>query len=257
MMKLSAHSSQEASPWFVLRCLLSRFLGRSNQVIRTHRRDRLSHVDLEQDLGLLVSNDRPLLLDVGANKGQTIAMFQRVFGRPVIHAFEPNKSLIEGVLTPAHGSNIDVVLNAGALGAEEGSLTFHQCENDELSSFLKLDSHEQNPFKDRVVSGSIPVPVWTLDQYAGDNKLGPVDLLKIDTQGYDLQVLQGGRRYLAEGRITFVMLEVNFVPMYEGQPTFGEVDVFLRGLGYALVDFYDKVYQNNQLGWCTGLYQKC
>jgi FkbM family methyltransferase len=237
--------------------LISQILGRSNQVIQTYRKDRISHVDMEQDLRLLIPGERPLLLDVGANKGQTIAMFKRVLGRPKIHAFEPNQSLVRTVLTPAHGQNADVVLNAGALGAAEGSLTFHQCENDELSSFLPLQDDQQNPFKDRAVTADVTVPVWTLDQYVEKHQLPPIDLLKIDTQGYDLQVLHGARAQLTAGRIGLVMLEINFVPMYAGQPTFGEVDDFLRGHGYALVDMYEKIYQNNRLAWCTGLYQKC
>lgn len=254
-MKLSSHSTS-AKPGFVLRCLASQIFGRSNQVIQTFRKDRISHWDLEQDLRLLISGEKPLLMDVGANKGQTIAMLQRVLGRPRIHAFEPNQSLVRAVLTPAHGANPDIVINAGALGAEEGRLSFHQCENDELSSFLPLQNDERNPFKDHAITSDASVPVWTLDQYAETHQLPPVDLLKIDTQGYDLQVLRGARGQLLAGRVRLVMLEINFVPMYAGQPTFGEVDDFLRAHGYALIDMYEKVYQDNRLAWCTGLYQK-
>lgn len=256
-MKLSTHATQNASPWFVLRCLVSQALGRSNQVLQCYRKDRISRVDLEQDLRVLVPQPRPVMFDVGANKGQTLAMFQRVFNKPVIHAFEPNKSLVELTLSPAHRGNPDVVINAAALGAEAGSLTFHESENNELSSFLSLEANEQNPFKGTTVQTNSTVPVWILDQYVKERELPPLDLLKIDTQGYDLHVLQGAREQLKAGRISLVMLEINFVPMYAGQPTFGEVDAFLREHGYALMDMYEKIYQDNRLAWCTGLYQKC
>lgn len=255
-MKLSVHS-KNTSPWFLLRCLISQALGRSNQVVHTYRRDRLSHFDVEQDLRLLLPGESPLLLDVGANKGQTISILQRIFKRPVIHAFEPNTTLVEKILLPAHNGNADVVVNAAALGAENGTLTFNQFEEDTMSSFLKLDVNEQNPYRDTALSAEVSVPVWTLDQYAASRNLGPIDLIKIDTQGYDLQVLQGARKHLSSGRIKLVLLELNFIPLYANQPTFGDVDAFLRGHGYALVDMYDKFYVDDRLAWCDGLYQKC
>lgn len=182
-MKLTSHATHISSPWFVLRCLISMVLGRSNQVLQSYRKDRISHVNLEQDLRVLLPQSGALLFDVGANKGQTIAMFRRTFNQPVIHAFEPNKSLVETVLTPAHAGNSKVVINAAALGAEDGSLTFNECENNELSSFLPMESSAQNPFKDDVIKTSTTVPVWTLDGYVTEHKLPPLALLKIDTQG--------------------------------------------------------------------------
>jgi len=256
-MKLTSHATHISSPWFVLRCLISMVLGRSNQVLQSYRKDRISHVNLEHDLRVLLPQTGPLMFDVGVNKGQTLAMFQRVFDMPVIHAFEPNKSLVEKVLFPAHAGSAKVVINAAALGAENGSLTFNECENNELSSFLPMESSEQNPFRDLAVSSSTTVPVWTVDGYVTEHALPQIDLLKTDTQGFDLQVLQGARQQLSAGRISLVMLEINFIPMYVGQPTFGQVDAFLREHGYALVDMYEKIYQNNRLAWCTGLYQKC
>lgn len=254
-MRLSHQKIEPAAPGFVLRCLLSQALGRSNQIIRTQRRDQLSHLDLEQDLRLLIPSKAPLLVDVGANKGQTIEIFQRIFVSPVIHAFEPNKRLVEQTLSSKYGRNTNIVLNAAALGSESGSLTLNQNETDELSSFLEMQVDEQNPFKNQAVSTQVTVPVLTLDQYVAEKKLEQIDLLKIDTQGFDLQVLKGASEKLASGQIKFVMMEVNFVPMYDGQPSFGDVDLFLREHGYALVDMYEKIYQNNRLAWCTGVYQ--
>jgi FkbM family methyltransferase len=59
----------------------------------------------------------------------------------------------------------------------------------------------------------------------------PVDFLKMDAQGAELMVMQHGTRTLA-GCVA-VQLEVSFVPLYEGQPCFGEVDVWMRAQGYA------------------------
>lgn len=56
------------------------------------------------------------------------------------------------------------------------------------------------------------------------------DLLKIDVQGSELMVFQGGRQKLAEA--VAVHAEVSFVPLYENQPVFGDVDRELRDQGF-------------------------
>ncbi|MBB5030469.1 FkbM family methyltransferase [Prosthecobacter vanneervenii] len=240
----------------MLRCLISQLLGRSNQVLQSYRKDRISHVELELDLPLLLTKKNPLLIDVGANAGQTISMFKRVFDQPVIHAFEPNKTLVETRLAKDYGHNKNIVLNAAGLGAEPGVLKLNHFEKDQMCSFLPLDNGQLNPYAGEAVVSSSEVPVWTLDQYAHKHSLGEIDLLKIDTQGYDLQVLLGAEGLLAAGRVNFIMLEINFIPLYVGQPEFFELDSFLSKRGYALVDLYEKIWVENRIGWCNGLYQK-
>lgn len=58
-----------------------------------------------------------------------------------------------------------------------------------------------------------------------------IDFLKIDVQGFELEVIRNGLSKLADAAV--IQLEVSFTPLYEGQPTFGEVDVFLRGMGFV------------------------
>lgn len=56
--------------------------------------------------------------------------------------------------------------------------------------------------------------------------------------------------------LSFIMLEINFIPLYVGQPAFFELDAFLNKRGYALVELYEKIWIENRLAWCNGLYQK-
>ena len=48
--------------------------------------------DAYADMRKLVATDRPLVFDIGANRGQTIDQFRNAFARPVIHAFEPGRA---------------------------------------------------------------------------------------------------------------------------------------------------------------------
>lgn len=60
--------------------------------------------------------------------------------------------------------------------------------------------------------------------------VSPVDFLKMDAQGSELMVMKNGQRTLAE--CIAIQLEVSFVPLYKSQPSFGEVDVWMRANGY-------------------------
>lgn len=75
----------------------------------------------------------------------------------------------------------------------------------------------------------IPVKTVRLDDIA---ELTDVDAIKIDVQGAELDVFRGAERLL--GGVMTIISEVEFVPLYEDQPLFGDVDAFLRGKGFLL-----------------------
>ncbi|MBB2899674.1 FkbM family methyltransferase [Kineococcus radiotolerans] len=77
------------------------------------------------------------------------------------------------------------------------------------------------------VTGTVPVQTTRLDDV---EELRAMDFLKIDVQGAELMVFQGGHQVLAEA--VAVQTEVSFVPLYEGQPTFGDIDQELRAQGF-------------------------
>jgi FkbM family methyltransferase len=79
------------------------------------------------------------------------------------------------------------------------------------------------------VVGTEEIDTVRLDDVA---ELGDIDFIKIDVQGAELDVLRGGARVLRDAVV--VQTEVEFVPMYDGQPLFGDVDVALREAGFLL-----------------------
>jgi len=72
-----------------------------------------------------------------------------------------------------------------------------------------------------------PVTTKRLDDVA---EIGAMDFLKMDIQGSERDVLEHGRKRLAEAVV--VQTEVSFVPLYEGQPVLGEMDLALRAQGF-------------------------
>ena len=74
-----------------------------------------------------------------------------------------------------------------------------------------------------------------LDDLADLEGLGDVDLIKIDVQGAELDVFRGATKALASAVV--IITEVCFVPLYESQPLFGDIDVYLRQNGFAFHTF--------------------
>jgi FkbM family methyltransferase len=210
--------------------------------------------ELEHDLRALVGHDAPVCLDVGANEGQTIALFQRVFSGPHIHAFEPSRKTFEQLALRQFGDRVS--LHNYAMAERPVRRELIRYASSDLSSFLPLASDAENRFREMPIDTTEIVDVRTVDAFVAEAGLTVVDLLKIDTQGTDLDVLRGASAALQSGIVRHVMVEINFVRMYEGQNDALDVVQYLRARGLHLVDFYEKVYQANTLAWCTALFSR-
>ena len=90
----------------------------------------------------------------------------------------------------------------------------------------------------RLGEHAIQVQARTLDHFCTEHAILHIDLLKIDTEGADLLVLQGVKNLLKTKAIDAVMLEVFPFPTYQQKATFDEIAGFLRGYGYGLFNFY-------------------
>jgi FkbM family methyltransferase len=235
-----------------LKGLLSRF---GLRLLREPAGIAMGH-DLWRDLSLLLRDARAsVCLDVGANHGEMTEAMLRLDDAVRVHAFEPS-SKCQAILRERFGHQPRVTLVNSGLGNEEGLRVFHRYANDHLGSFLPLEEGAANPFRGEPEVSREQVPLTTLDRYAVLNSLGRVALLKIDTQGYDLRVLQGATSLLKTGAVDHVLIELNFLPLYENQPAPEEIIAFLRGHGLSLVDFYEKCRREQRLAWCTALFRK-
>jgi FkbM family methyltransferase len=178
--------------------MASRGLGLLN-----YTSDRISGEGLAIDRCLPgVAN--PVVFDVGANEGDWIrAVLQR---RPlaVVHAFEPQAALTARQPTFAG----DVRLHTVAVGAEAGTLALYDYATHAGSQHASL-----LPGVIETVHGaqtrSTNVPVITLDTYCAENAVERIDLLKIDVEGFELNVLRGARRLLDDRRIGAIQFEFN------------------------------------------------
>ncbi|MGW6703326.1 FkbM family methyltransferase [Streptomyces sp. NPDC054956] len=112
-----------------------------------------------------------------------------------------------------------------------GTHTLHVAAASGMTSLFKPDPNRLGLFNGFTDWGSvreeIPVGTRRLDDV---EEVGAFDLLKIDIQGAELMVFQNAREKLAEA--VAIHTEVSFVPLYEDQPVFGDVDQELRRQGF-------------------------
>ena len=126
-------------------------------------------------------SSRPVVFDIGANVGDTVREFSFVFGNPLIHAFEPSPKTFQ--MLKANTSYIPAItLNNVGLGSSRSELSFHESVKPEMNSFLE-------PAKDCWVEPHSvrQLPVRRFDDYCLEHSIDTIDVLKSDTQGYDLE----------------------------------------------------------------------
>ena len=92
---------------------------------------------IDRDINLLIDEEEPLVFDVGANKGESISRFKKMFPKSNIHSFEPSREQVEK-LAIKYKSNSSIVLNNVAVGEKSGNFEFNITANSGHSSFKKV-----------------------------------------------------------------------------------------------------------------------
>jgi FkbM family methyltransferase len=172
------------------------------------------------------------VLDVGANVGQYGAGLRASGYRGRIVSFEP---LSDAYARLARRCADDPGWTAtrAAVGTEPGELEINISANSYSSSLLPMTSAHTGAAPGSEYVGTERVPVTTLADVLPAHGVDPArSWLKIDTQGYEGQVLDGAGPRLAE--FAGIQLELSFVPLYAGQALFDELVDRLSTAGFML-----------------------
>ncbi len=204
--------------------------------------------DVLRGISKFLPTDSPVVFDVGANVGQSVKKFRSVFPRCIVHSFEPSPSTF-GVLKNELLAFENVHLCNCALGATPGKLPFFENTFSDMSSFLPLGASGWGTIAQETL-----VDVQTVDEFCKTKNVSRIDVLKLDTQGYDLEVLRGAENMLTHSNVGLVYLEIIFPGMYEELPSFSDIYQFLASKGFRLVSFYDFHYQNQLVSWTDALF---
>ena len=176
-----------------------------------------------------------VVFDVGANDGRSAVQFVKEFKMANVYCFEPVRSTYEE-LESNFGSHARVRPFNFAFGASETTAVVEFDKNgNSRCNTLKLDT------SDNIDAESVTVA--TLDKFCQDQNVQRIDFLKIDTEGFDLEVLKGSQKYLEEQRISFLQVEASMNPLNTKHVKFEDLKSHLESYGYVLFGIYDQTLE--------------
>lgn len=164
-----------------------------------------------------------LILDIGAYHGSWSLEMSKIFPDSTFTMIEGQLELEEKIACSCKKIN-NATYKMTLLGAESKKVTFNKYET--ASSVLTEDNQTNALAEERTLQ--------TLDEVLESNFPATDILLKIDTQGYELEVLKGASKTLLNTNV--VLLEVSMLNIYNGAPLVDETILFMRNNGFFLYD---------------------
>jgi FkbM family methyltransferase len=178
------------------------------------------------------------VLDVGAHTGQYGSFLRGLGYDGAIVSYEPVPETF-AQLEEASAADEGWTAHRLALGDTDGSATIHVARSSDFSSLRRISDYGTTTFADAThVERREAVESRRLDGVLGEHAPGAATpmLLKLDTQGWDMQVLDGATGIL--GDVAAVQTEVALQPIYEDVPSLDEVVAELSGRGFAPSGFF-------------------
>jgi FkbM family methyltransferase len=196
---------------------------------------RAKYVNSEESvLRSLFASTRPgAIVDVGANTGQYARLVRRVGFRGRIVSFEAIPAVHEILRRESAGDSAWLVAPCAALGSKSGTVEINLAGNSVSSSILPMNAAHVEAAPDSRYVSSQTIRLERLDLLAPTLLEGTRNwLLKIDTQGFEAEVLRGATSLLPD--IAAMQVEMSLVTLYEGAPRLVEMIALIEELGYEL-----------------------
>jgi len=169
-------------------------------------------------LHTIIKTKNPVFYDVGGNKGDYTLMLKASFPSSAITTFEPNPNTYE--VLDANVGNKSKLINKG-VGEKKDVLKLYFDVNNKTSVQASSDPEILKQIAKTSTLENVDIDVVTLDDVVTENC---IDLLKIDVEGYELEVLKGAKELIENNKIKIIQFEFN------------EVNIIKRRF---LKDFYD------------------
>ncbi len=175
-------------------------------------------------------NNGLTIFDVGANIGQTVERMKRDFNLKEMHCFEPNVKAFQKL--KKYSSN-KIIVNNFALGNKEYFRDFYNYPKSSSSSFFKINK-KSSIYEINQNYHINKIQIKKLDDYTNTKNINKINILKIDTQGFEVEVLSGAENLIKEKKIDFIETEVNLGFQYENKTSFLDIENLLFD-NYVLV----------------------
>jgi FkbM family methyltransferase len=221
------------SPWLAFERLAAHLVKRRRLGVLRNTPARglaLGHIESLELLQLAEPLGIRVIYDIGAHVGTWTLLAKSILPAAKVEAFEP----LEAHCRAFEGAAADlseVTLHRVALGRTNSSAPLRIASPSDASSFLPIAETGARLGGLKEVD-SVRSTVRRLDDFRRQHDIAPPDLLKLDVQGFELEVLLGAEECLAQAKALIV--EVSFLEFYQGQCLFSEVCAFLHQRGFEL-----------------------
>jgi FkbM family methyltransferase len=176
------------------------------------------------------------IIDVGANSGQFTKVAAHLYPQAQIHTFEPLPDLYP-IIKKKFGSNPNIKTYNIALGNEDGTILFNKNKFGHTSSVLEISQDNIHFTRKDNELEQIRVQIMKLDSLALPVDKTNLSLLKLDVQGYELEVLKGADETIKA--IGYIIIEANLEELYSSQPSFNTMNNYLQDKGFELMGMLD------------------
>lgn len=170
------------------------------------------------------------VFDVGANTGQTLNAVLRYAPDAQIHSFEPTDGAFVA-LQAKYGARPNVRLHKMALGSRTETLELQERADSELNTLVAAAASEGGRTQ--------TTPVSTVDDIVAASGITHLDLLKLDVQGWEMEVARGATRLIADHNLLFVLAEMTFRSDQREMQQFTELHDHLEAQGFVLSGLYE------------------
>jgi len=197
------------------------------------RRFSVEHSENARFISMLKTNKVNLIFDVGANAGQFGVLLRKIGFDGKIISFEPLSDAREILLNISKNDPLWQIALQTAIGEENGEIEIQIAGNSQSSSVLDMLETHVRAAPDSKYIGKEKVALRTLDSIASDYMdSNSIAFIKIDTQGYETQVMNGAKKLMSQ--IVGLQVEISLVPLYKGQCLFDEMLKKLKNDGFEL-----------------------
>ena len=185
---------------------------------------------------ILKKFDIDLVLDVGANKGQYAEeLFENGYSGKVV-SFEPLTKAYQDLLNNSSNNKHWIIHERCALGESNNDIEINISKNSVSSSLLDiLDEHVASAESSNYIGKEL-TKITRLDDVFSLYDENSNCALKIDTQGFEKEVLLGALKSL--DKISLIQCEISLFELYKGGPLLDEIKDFLEELDFSLWALY-------------------
>ncbi len=155
-----------------------------------------------------MSRERPVVFDVGANRGAYTRLVQRYLPTATVYCFEPMASTAE-ILRAQVGDpgSVQVVVEALSDRVGDGDMYDYTFNGQSADALASLEERLPTQIGAIEIASRMRVRLNTVDQFCAQRGIAGIDLLKIDVEGHDLAVLRGARQMMQRGAIRTIQFE--------------------------------------------------